>query len=238
MLLTRIKIPYQVEFSDSGSNNREAWAYPAVGLVLGVLVALVVAQASKFGLSPALQAALCVLLLVLLTGAMHEDGLADSADGLWGGWSTERRLEIMKDSRIGVYGVLALVFSILIRFLALWAAFEAEIGAIAVVAAASVSRFSMVWVMYSLPSARSSGLSHSTGKPEGQNVIAAAVVSFLCLALLLGTGAIWPGLTAIVVTLGWQTIAKSKIGGQTGDILGASQQLCEIAILVSIAAMI
>ena len=105
MLLSRLPVP----FSATDRGARAAWAYPVAGIVLGGLSAIAAGLAHAAGLPAVICALVAVVTMVVTTGAMHEDGLADTADGLWGGWTPERRLEIMKDSHIGTYGVLAIV---------------------------------------------------------------------------------------------------------------------------------
>ena len=130
---------------------------------------------------------------VILTGAMHEDGLADSADGLFGGWTVERRLEIMKDSRIGTYGMLALLLSGLAR----WAALTALIAAGPIwpvlIAAGALSRAPMAVMMALMPNARQGGLSASTGRPP---LPRAALGCGIALAIALPLGSGWPLLLA------------------------------------------
>ena len=109
------RLPVQVEGFDRGA--RAAWAYPLVGLINGGIAGTAGIIAHWIGFPPGLTALISLLFMVVLTGAMHEDGLADTADGLWGGWDRVRRLEIMQDSRIGTFGVLALFFA----FSARWA---------------------------------------------------------------------------------------------------------------------
>ena len=115
-LLTRLPVPFTADRAAAA-----AWAYPVTGLFVATLAAAVASLALAFGLPPALAAGLVLAIQVIVTGAMHEDGLADSADGLWGGWTRARRLEIMRDSRIGTYGVLALVLVTGLRWAALTA---------------------------------------------------------------------------------------------------------------------
>jgi adenosylcobinamide-GDP ribazoletransferase len=179
---------------------------------------------------------LLVTVQIVLTGAMHEDGLADTADGFWGGFTPERRLEIMKDSQIGTYGVLALIVSIGLRWLALTAVL-ATIGVWAPLGLALLSRAVMPVLMFSLPNARNSGLSQSVGRPS-------AVLMFigLCLALLTSVAIIGICTVAIAAAMGLTTvsialIARAKIGGQTGDVLGAGQNIAELTgLLVLLAA--
>jgi len=115
-LLSRLPVP--VDGAKAAARGAAAaWAYPVAGFVIGALMALIASMALWLGLSAPIAAGLALTAGVIVTGAMHEDGLADSADGLWGGWEPAGRLEIMKDSHIGVYGVCALVLSLLLRWL-------------------------------------------------------------------------------------------------------------------------
>ena len=168
--------------------------------------------------------------MALATGGLHEDGLADTADGLWGGRDTARRLEIMRDSRVGAYGVLALGLMLLLRFAALAALFEAG-QALLLIAAAAVARFGMAAMMALLPNARRDGLSQATGRPGPVPVAGALGLSILA-AMLTGLPLIcW---LAAGLTLGWLAWqATRKIGGQTGDILGAGCLLAETAALTA-----
>lgn len=222
--------------ADHARGAKAAWAYPLVGLVLALIATGISLVAFWAGLTPALVAALALTALIAMTGAMHEDGLADSADGLWGGWTIERRLEIMKDSRIGTYGVLALGLSLLIRWAALTALFGHGQILGPMVATAALSRAACPVLMAALPHARSTGLSHATGRASRQSAaVAAAIAALLCLLTMT-----WAGLPALVVaglaTLGVCALAKAKVGGQTGDILGAGQQVTEIAVLLALVA--
>jgi adenosylcobinamide-GDP ribazoletransferase len=176
--------------------------------------------------------------LVMLTGALHEDGLADIADGFWGAWDAQKRLEIMKDSHVGAYGVIALVLSLLARWAALWLLFEAGGGTAlaAVIAAAGLSRATMPALIWALPNARPSGLSQSMGRVEGRVAMIAAGLAGLAALLLLGWSAFGAVFWAAAATLGMGALARSRIGGQTGDVLGATQQIVEIAVLFSILA--
>ncbi|MFT4620186.1 MAG: adenosylcobinamide-GDP ribazoletransferase [Sulfitobacter sp.] len=211
-----------------------AWAFPLVGLVVGAIAALIGAVALILGVSPGPVAVLVVAAQVMLTGGMHEDGLADSADGLWGGWEPARRLEIMTDSHIGAYGVIALALGLILRVMAL--ALLASLGVWAliagVLAAALISRASIVTVMTLLSPARENGLSASVGQPGVTTLGLAWIMAGIGALGLIGLAAVPAALLAIAVTLGVMRIAKVRIGGQTGDILGASQQMAEIAVLM------
>ncbi len=232
MLLSRLPVPMNT--GDRGA--AAAWAYPLVGLILGGAAAAVGACANWLGLPSALCAIASLATLIVLTGAMHEDGLADTADGFWGGWTPEARLDIMKDSRIGTYGVLALVLATAARWAAIWLLFDQGVGAAAaaLVISGAMSRATMPTLMTILPNAREKGLSQSVGATTPATAVVAWGVALLAALLLAGMPAIWAGVWAAVMTLCVAWLAKRKVGGQTGDVLGASQQLSEIAILFSL----
>jgi adenosylcobinamide-GDP ribazoletransferase len=227
-LLTRLPIPVSQDRAvERGA--AAAWAYPLAGLAIGTILAVTVTTLTWIGLPIGIVAALVIAVNVILTGAMHEDGLADSADGLWGGWDKARRLEIMKDSHIGVYGVLALSLSLLIRWLGVSALIALDIYWAGLIAIAVLSRGGMVVLMAAMDNARDGGLSKSVGRPSAKTAwIAVAICGVI--ALLLGQLAIL--ITAPIAVLACGLIARSKIGGQTGDILGATQQVTEIALLL------
>ncbi|MGH1329844.1 MAG: adenosylcobinamide-GDP ribazoletransferase [Paracoccaceae bacterium] len=218
---------------------QSVWAFPIVGLIIALIVGFGAALGLALGLAPALAAGLALGLQIMITGAMHEDGLADTFDGLWGGWEAERRLEIMKDSRIGAYGVIALNLSLILRWAALWALFSQGAVFAPLVAAAMLSRAPMVVLMAVMASARSKGLAASQGRPTRQAALLACGIGLfgglLCAGL--GAGIVAAALCALAAA-GLGAIAQAKIGGQTGDILGASQQICEIVALSVLASMV
>lgn len=227
-LLSRLPLPAPTRFP----NPPAVWAWPVAGLVLGGLASLGAALGGWFGLPASLAAALFLGLGTLMTGALHEDGLADSCDGLWGGWTRERRLEIMKDSHIGSYGVMGLVLVTLAR----WSAVTALISTGAwgaMIAAAILSRAPMVALISFLPNARGSGLSQSVGRPDATAALLAMLVAFVLALGVAGGQALIMALWVAAMTLALAVLAWRKIGGQTGDILGASQQLGELAALAA-----
>lgn len=231
-LLTRLPLPEVAHTRGAEA----AWAYPLVGFIVGGLAAITGGAAMAMGLPAPLAALLSLAALTMTTGALHEDGLADTADGLWGGWTRERRLEIMKDSRIGAYGVIALFFSFSARWAAIWMCFEAGFGTIALILSATLSRAAMSAVMAGLPHARDAGLSRSVGTVAARTALMACAIAGLVALALTGMAGIllviWAGIGAGAVAF----VAKRKIGGQTGDILGATQQIVEIAVLFSLLA--
>jgi adenosylcobinamide-GDP ribazoletransferase len=219
--------------------NAAAWAFPLAGLAVGLGAALVLLGAAALGLPLALAALLALGAQIAMCGALHEDGLADLADGLWGGHTPERRLEIMRDSRIGSYGVLALILSLALRWQALvyLAVLDLSLAVLALVAMAMLSRVAPAALLALLPAARTDGLGHSATSVSWRSVGVAALVALvplvvaqtmpvLALALLLAVQ------VAVVFALG--AVARRRLGGQTGDVLGAGQQLAELAGLLTL----
>ncbi|WP_267425950.1 adenosylcobinamide-GDP ribazoletransferase [Methylobacterium sp. GC_Met_2] len=218
---------------------------PLAGLVLALPAAVVLAGAWWIGLGPFLAATLAVATLVVATGALHEDGLADVADGFGGGATLERRLEIMRDSRIGAYGGAALVLSLALRIGALATLLDRTgyAAATALILAAALSRVAALAPMVLLAPARPGGLSASVGRPSRAS-LATALGLGLALALaacLLGLpfgGVALMMMCAGLTVLSLTALARKKIGGQTGDVIGACQQVAEIAALVALVAAV
>jgi len=232
-LLSRLPLP-----DHRATGAASAWAWPLVGAALGALAALVATGALWLGITPGVAAALVLAASAMLTGGLHEDGLADTADGLFGGWTKARRLEIMKDSRIGSYGMLALMLVTLARWSALTALLVFGGHWAALVATGAVARAPMALMMALLPNARGEGFSHATGRPTQ-----AVALAGLALALAISVGvAGWTGFlllgVALVAAILMSILALRRIGGQTGDILGATQQLAEVACLAALSAQV
>ena len=229
-LLTRLPLP-----DHRGTGAASAWAWTVVGAGMGAILAATASLALWLGLTPGVVAAVTLALGAMMTGGLHEDGLSDTADGLFGGWTRERRLEIMKDSRVGSYGVLALVLVTLARWSAL-ASLLAAGQVLALIAVGALSRAPMAMIMAALPNARGSGLAHATGRPSAARALIGAALALACAFLFAGWTAL-PMLAAVaLVTLWLARSARQRIGGQTGDILGAAQQLAEAACLAVLAA--
>lgn len=235
-LFSRLPVPVDTEAAQA-RGARAAWAWPVAGAILGALAALAGAIGLALGLGPMLTAALVIAVQVITTGAMHEDGLADAADGLWGAWDRDRRLDIMKDSRIGTYGVLALILSLVLRWSAITALISAgHLWGVLIVAGA-VSRAPLPAMMGWMPNARNAGLSHSVGRPADQTIWAAFLAAGIIGIVLGGWWIFVLALTCGGTAATCAAIARAKIGGQTGDILGATQQMTEIAAFVTLAAL-
>lgn len=213
-----------------------AWAWPLAGFAVALIAGAVGWLALSLGLTAPIVAGLVLTTQVAATGALHEDGLADSADGLWGGHDKDRRLEIMKDSRIGSYGVLALGLSLILRWSALSALLAAGWLFAPLIAAAALSRAPMAVLAAAMPNARGAGLSSHVGRPGQDTATLAAALAALLALVTLGWAVLAPLLWVALATIALAAVARAKIGGQTGDILGASQQIGEIAALAAIAA--
>jgi len=215
---------------------RASWAFPVAGAVVGLIGAITYGLAHALRL-PALAAAVLALSATLLvTGALHEDGLADTADGFGGGTTREGKLTIMRDSRIGTFGTCALIVSLLLRAAAL-ASLDPALVAPALVAAHVAARATMPMLMLLVPPARTEGLAADAGRPPRAGVVVAALLA--ALTLLFGLGP----LTAIIVvalllcaTVFMAWLCLRQVGGQTGDVLGALEQAGEITVLLIVAA--
>lgn len=239
--LTRLPVPF-TKTMDLPPLSQSMRFFPMAGALLGAGVGAALAGLIWSGLPSLLSSVLVVGLGLFVTGALHEDGLADTADGFGGGKTRERRLEIMRDSRIGSYGTLALVMAALLRV----ACYEDLSGLepltiVAVLAAsAAFSRALMVDLLWATRPARSDGLSVHAGTP-GRNGAAFAIVTAAGLTLAAGllvapeSGPL--ALAAgLAVTAYMRRLTVKLIGGQTGDVCGAVQVLSELAILITFVA--
>jgi adenosylcobinamide-GDP ribazoletransferase len=233
-ILFSTRIPFARLAPASGADlERAVWALPLAGLIVGCVAALVYALAHRLGVPAWPAAALAVAAGMALTGALHEDGLADTIDGFGGGNTRERKLDIMRDSRIGVYGVCALAVTILIRAGAVASFDDAGLAAWALIAAHGAGRATMPVLMFFVPPARADGLSFAAGRPALEQAIAAAVLGILILVICLGFEAAL--VAAVLLAIAVALIARlsvAQIDGQTGDVLGALEQVSEIVILL------
>lgn len=218
--------------------TRLAPVLPIVSLILGIVPAALLVVLTLCGLPSIYAAGIAVAFSLILTGAMAEDALADAFDGLFGGPSPEVRLDIMRDSRHGTYGVSALVLLLLLRVFAVGgiAAIHPFAGAGAWLASGIVARSGSLWLPLALPSARASGVSAAAGRVAPPAFWVGVAIAFvLCVVFVLpvvGTAGVvialvLAGLTVVL----WTMICRNLIGGQTGDCVGALQALIEIAML-------
>jgi adenosylcobinamide-GDP ribazoletransferase len=240
--LSRLPVPERC-FTGETSMRDDAAAFAFSGVLIAIAPALFLLFLGLIGVPSFLAAAFCILSLAAVTGALHEDGLGDVADGFGGGKDKEARLEIMKDSRIGTYGAIAIAGSLLLRTAALGAILTAHgsfAAAIAIIAIAACSRAAIVWFWASLPSVRPGGVSDSAGKPTESAVSVAAISGLAAFAILatLAIGFVNAAIALLFALAGLQGFSRlctRMIGGQTGDTLGTCQQIVEIMLLTGLA---
>lgn len=236
--LTRLPIPF-AKTVDPVPLAQAMRAFPLAGALIGAANGLAFEAFVHLRIPHLMAAALALGFNVMITGALHEDGVADTADGLFGGQTRERRLEIMRDSRIGSYGAAALILVFLMRagaYEALLAQpFWHVLGILA--GTGAFSRTMVVDLMWATRPARSEGLSVLAGRP-GRNTALFAIVAGGFFAVLGGwgvapiSGVIAMGV-AVLITGGLRRLATRLLGGQTGDICGAVQVLAELGMLAS-----
>jgi adenosylcobinamide-GDP ribazoletransferase len=238
LFCTRMPLAH-AEPIESGDVARASWAFPVVGALVGGVGALTYWIGLQAGLPPALAAALALAATLGATGCLHEDGFADTADGFGGGRYRERKLDIMRDSRLGTYGACALMMSLLLR----WAAVAAIAGptavALALVAAHAAARAALPAFMRFVPPARTDGLSIHAGQPSPQCVAIALVLGVAVLGVTLGIAAAVLGtilMASVWIFMAWLSVRQ--VGGQTGDVLGALEQINEIVILLAAVVML
>ena len=222
----------------SGRIAEAARAFPIAGAVVGLIGSGIYLLGIEVGLSALLAALLALAATVVVGGALHEDGLADFADMLGVRGERERKLAVMRDSRIGSYGVLALGFSTAIKVAALVGLGEPGAVAGALVTAHVCGRAVLPMLMRSLPLARTGGLAVDAGKPS-----APATYQSLGIGLLISAFACGPGcalvciVVAIVAAFLVSEVARRQIGGYTGDVLGAAQEIAQLAVLINIVSL-
>lgn len=208
--------------------------FPLTGMLVGALAALVFWLVDRW--MPQHIAVIASMIATLwVTGAFHEDGLADTADGLGGGWSKEQVLTIMKDSRIGSYGAIALVMGLLTKYATL-EALTAPLLPTVLVAGHTLSRFAAVLLMRTQPYVRDTGKSKAVVQPLGWGALLFALVPVVFALLLLPAPSWWALLPVALVWLWFATRLRQRLGGYTGDCLGAMQQLCELTFYLGVLA--
>lgn len=223
----------------AGDSLRRSTAFfPVVGAGVGLVAGLMLVGAFELGLQPLTCALIGLASAAILTRALHEDGLADFADGLGTLGPAEQRLTIMRDSRIGTFGTLAVVFGIGIRASILSGLSSADVALAALVAGGAASRAMLPAAMRWQRPARDEGLSASAGAPGWPQVVTAALIAFVIALLTVGFWtALAIGLGVAMAVLLIAVIAQRAFGGQTGDVLGAMQVAAEIAALATVAMM-
>jgi len=218
---------------EGGDLARAIWALPLAGVVIAVIAAAVYALAHRAGLPPWPAAALTVAATLAVTGCLHEAGLADTVDGFGGGKTREQKLAIMREPRIGTYGVCALALSILLRTGALAELADTRWVVYALIAAHAAARATLPVFMFFMPPAPGDGLSYQAGRPAREQAATAAVLGIVILVGCLGfTPALLASILLVAVIALMARSTFVQIGGQTGDVLGALEQASEIVVLL------
>lgn len=240
-LLTRIPVP-RFTVQTKADLGTAFWAYPLVGALVGGIGAVVFAVCAALGLSPMPAVVAALVAMTLTTGAFHEDGLADFADGVGGGLTVEKKLAIMRDSRIGTYGSVALIAyylltaSLLIEIAT--SSWQPQLGGMAAVfiCVGALQRAAIGVPLSLLAPARSDGLAFETPRPR-LRIIGLAIGIATVLSLIgLGTSAAFVAITATLVSaLVVTVITRHYLGGRTGDALGTSASIAGIAVLFALA---
>jgi adenosylcobinamide-GDP ribazoletransferase len=235
MFLTRLPVGRFYEFREEEVAASTVY-FPIVGALVGLASGLALLTSAALPLFVAVL--LSMLVTVCLTGGLHEDGLADSADGLIGGRDPQRRLEIMKDSRIGAYGALALWFSLTAKLILVQSLLAASLvtAISASVIAHCLGRAATVALLTSLPYARAedSKSSHFGNKVTFRQLTLALIFAIVLSLFLLGLRGVFCLTAALAVTFICGLYFKDKIGGITGDCLGAANQLVELSAYLSL----
>ena len=215
-----------------------ARAFPLAGLVVGLFGALIYAIANMLRLPPEAAAFIAIGAMTVFTGALHEDGLADMADGAMARQAMSERLAVMRDSRIGTFGTLALIIVVGIKTGTITAIGWPDQVAPMLIGCAAASRAVLPAMLRFMQPARGDGLAFRVGRPEENQVILSALLGAAFALLFLGPFA---GLVAIIAgtcaaaLVGW--IANKRLGGVTGDVLGAAQQATETTMMLAVVAM-
>ncbi len=236
VFLTRLPLPLDGPPADGAPARAMGW-FPLVGALVGLAGGAVLTLADLAHLPPLSAALLALVATAWLTGGLHEDGAADVADGFGGGRDKARKLEIMRDSRVGSYGVLALVFSVAVRASALAALTQPAAAVAALVAAGALSRAGLAGLARLLPPARTDGLAAAQGRPGLPTVALALMLGAVVAVPALGAAALAAAMAAAGAVWLIAALARRQIGGHTGDVFGAAQQAAEAAVLLTVTAL-
>tara|TARA_Y100001978_G_scaffold70122_1_gene62976 strand:+ start:160 stop:951 length:792 start_codon:yes stop_codon:yes gene_type:complete len=234
---TRIPIHFTVKYHRT--LMQACWCFPLIGAGIGLVGGTFLYLLLVIQIPVAISAVITICFIMVLTGALHEDGLADTVDGLGGGEDKKSKIEKMRDSRIGSYGVLAILLLTLIKLnaiISLATGKPYEIAILSIICAHSLSRFSIIIIPYFSIPASNEGLARYAGKPAARGIIGSFLLtSILILILLPFDQAILSAVLAILVAGAVGLLANFQIKGYTGDILGAAQQVSEVTVLVYLA---
>lgn len=232
--LTRLPVGDVGRVDDDRLRDATGW-FPLVGALVGAIEG-VLRWSLHASIGPLAAAAVAVVVAVGVTGAFHEDGLADACDGLFGGWTPQRRIEIMRDSRLGTYGTVGLVGALLVRFAVLASVSPGDAVAVCITAHV-VSRAMILVQIRSLPAATDQGSGATVADPVGGVHLAAGAVTTAAAVAWWGVDGSWLLVGALAGWLVVRTVAARLLDGLTGDILGATQQLALLGCLLALAAV-
>jgi adenosylcobinamide-GDP ribazoletransferase len=237
-LLTRLPVGRWTGQCTPSDLTRAIWAFPLVGFLVGGLGGAAYWLTSWLGSPPFLAACSTLAVMVLITGAFHEDGLADVADGLGGGRTKEDKLAIMRDSRIGAYGALTLVISSLFRVGAIAALARPYLVVPALIASCMLGRAGIIVPLGILEHARTDGIAAGISRPGPlRMLIGAALALSATFALFPFNIALASSAVGAAACIAFIAIARKQVGGYTGDILGAVESIVEITALTVIASI-
>ncbi|HEY8441488.1 MAG TPA: adenosylcobinamide-GDP ribazoletransferase [Xanthobacteraceae bacterium] len=235
LFCTRLPLSHSTAI-DGRDVARASWAMPVAGALVGGVAALVYVAGYRLGFSSLLAAGLALTATLLATGCLHEDGLADTADAFGGAHDVERKLAIMRDSRVGTYGACALAVSLMLRWSAVAAIEHPAPAAAALIAAHAAARGALPSFMRLVPLARADGLAAGAAGVSWENGSIAALLGVIALAAAFGprTAAV-AFVLLLVAALLMARLCIQQVGGQTGDVIGALEQVNEILILMTAA---
>lgn len=244
--LSRLPLPARHFEGHDGTLSRAAAMFGAAGLLVALPAGVLVWLLSMLDANAALSALLALVVLIGTTGALHEDGLADSADAFGARGGRDHMLAIMKDSRIGAYGVLALMTSFALRAVSLTILIAATGGLNALLillGIASVSRGAMTWHWSRLPSARTDGVASAVGTPDpacARFAVLTGAGLFLAFTIFtIGAIASIAAMAAVAVAAAqWTAAVRARLQGHTGDTIGATQQIAETVGLATLALLL
>ncbi|MCE2517865.1 MAG: adenosylcobinamide-GDP ribazoletransferase [Alphaproteobacteria bacterium] len=239
MILTRIPVDWPDQ-ADAPDTARSYWAFPLVGVGVAAIPALAGAGLVELGVPPLAAAALALFGVMLMTGGLHHDGLADVTDSL-GGRDRERRLAIMHDSAIGSFGTLGLITILIIctSCLAHLARIDPLLMAAGLIATSAMSRAMMALQRWHRPTPTDSGLASATGRPSTPVMVMAMMLGLLAGLVFLSTsGAFVAMALGVITTILFGMFMMRWVGGVNGDGLGASQQLSEAIMLMALTLMV
>lgn len=228
--LTRLPLP-QISFDEASCGRATAY-FPLAGVLIGAVMAAVVWAAGWY-LPVQLQASLLIVLMVVLTGGIHLDGFMDSIDGLFSGRQRERKLEIMRDSRVGAFGVIGVICLLLFKF-SLLAGIPAYVLIKLLVVVPAISRWNMTLAIFVFPYARQEGLGTIYKKYCGvRELLLATVLAGAAAGIVLGVyGALLMLMGGLIACLVGRKVSR-ELGGLTGDIYGFINELSEVLLLLA-----